>query len=163
MRNKNALHLSLFIAGTFTVAVLLLPRIAQAQAISKTSTAGSYSVTLKVLPAESFRGPKAEMVRDGGAEPDYLNGAVRPNRHLVVFVKNDGDPVEDARVSISYRQLSSKTNEWKSLPVVRMHVAGKGLTTTHYGNNVELPTGNYEVRVTVDGKGHATLRFSLPS
>lgn len=77
--------------------------------------------------------------------------------------KESGKPVEDAAVEISYRRLSSKVAAWKKLPVVRMHVAGDGLETTHYGNNVDLPSGNYEVRVAVNGKGPVTFRFSLPS
>jgi hypothetical protein len=162
MRNQKAVRSSPFIAVTVTVAFLLLPRLSHGQTISKTATAGSYSVTLKVLPAESFRGAKAEMARDGGAEPNYLDGAERPNHHLVAFVKKDGKPVEDAAVSISYRRISSTMGKWETLPVVRMHVAGKGLSTTHYGNNIKLPAGNYEARVTVDGKGPATFRFSLP-
>jgi hypothetical protein len=162
MRNQKAVLSSLFIAIAFTFVFLLLPRLSDGQTISKTTMAGSYSVTLKVLPAESFRGAKAEMARDGGAEPNYLNGAERPNHHLVAFVKKDGKPVEDATVSITYRRTSSNMSRWETLPVVRMHVAGKGLATAHYGNNVKLAAGNYEARVTVDGKGPATFRFSLP-
>jgi hypothetical protein len=161
MKDKYAALSSLFIAITFTSALLLLPRVSPAQTVSKTATAGPYSVTLKVLPAESFRGPKPEMARDGGAEPNYLVGAARPNHHMVAFVNRNTRPVEDATVSISYRRISSTNSEWKSLPVVRMHVTGESVATTHYGNNVDLPLGNYEVRVTVDGKGPATFRFSL--
>jgi len=135
---------------------------AQSQAISETATAGVYSITLKVLPAESFSAPKAAMVRDGGAEPNLLNGPAHPNHHLVAFVTKGGKPVEDARVQISYRRLAPGTGAWTELPVVRMHAAGQGLETTHYGNNVRLSPGSYEVRVTVDGSGPATIRFSLP-
>jgi hypothetical protein len=42
-----------------------------------------------------------------------------------------------------------------------MHVAGKGLGTTHYGNNVDLPAGTYEVRVTGDGSGPASFRVPV--
>ncbi|MGH9678483.1 MAG: hypothetical protein ACRD4Y_00880 [Candidatus Acidiferrales bacterium] len=163
MRSKQDIRSSLISIITLTSAILLLPCLSHAQAISKTGMAGSYSVTLKVLPAEAFHGPKAEMARDSGAEPNFLNSAEHPNHHLVVFVKDDGKPVEDATLSIEYRQTSSKMDKWESLPVVRMHVVGKSMATTHYGNNINLPSGNYEVRVTVDGKGLATFRFALPS
>ncbi|MGH8399338.1 MAG: hypothetical protein ACRETA_14035 [Gammaproteobacteria bacterium] len=161
MRTKNAVRLSLAVAMTFAFASLLVPGDAQTLNVSKTAMAGTYSVTLKVLPAESFSGPKAEMVRDSGAEPNTLNGPVPPNHHMVAFVVKSDKPVEDATVAISYRELSPKRGKWMSLPVARMHVADKSLETTHYGNNVKLGPGSYEARVTVNGKGPATVRFSL--
>lgn len=160
MRGKNCFKLSLA-AWTCAVGILLMPLAAQAQKISKTARTGGYSITLKVLPAESFGGPNAEMARDGGAEPNDINGPEHPNHHLVVFVKENGRPVDSAKVFISYRKMSSRNGEWMSLPVVRMHVAGKGLRTTHYGNNVKLTPGKYEARVVVNGGQPALFHFSL--
>lgn len=141
--------------------VLLIPAVSHAQPISETAKAGIYSVTLKVLPAESFKGPKAAMTRDAGAEPEFLNGPAHPNHHMVVFVQKNDKPVEDALVQILYRQLSPKAGGWMTLPVVRMHVTGHGVATTHYGNNLKLAPGTYEVRATVNGYGPADFRFSL--
>jgi hypothetical protein len=160
MRGKNSFKLSL-VTLTCTLGILLIPLAAHAQKISKTAETGGYSITLKVLPAESFGGSHAEMARDGGAEPNAINGPEHPNHHLVAFVKEDGKPVETAKVSISYRNISSKKGEWVSLPVARMHVAGKGLETTHYGNNVKLAPGKYEARVVVNGSKPAVFHFSL--
>jgi uncharacterized protein involved in high-affinity Fe2+ transport len=50
---------------------------------------------------------------------------------------------------------------WIDLPVVRMHVKGMGLDSTHYGNNVNLAPGKYKVRVTVNGETPVTFQFSL--
>ena len=163
MRQPMFVRLSAAVAFTFALGILCAPSSAQAQEISKTAMAGKYSVTLKVLPAESFSGPGAEMVRDGGAQPDELNGPAQPNHHLVAFIKESDKPVEKATVAITYRESSSKTAKWMTLPVARMHVAGKGPDTTHFGNNVKLDPGNYEVRVTVNGSGPATFDFSLPN
>jgi hypothetical protein len=140
---------------------LLVAPVAQAQTISKTAMAGTYSVTLKVLPAESFSGPKAEMTWDGGAKANAINGPAHPNHHLVVFVEKDGKPVESATVTIEYRRASSKPAAWTALPVARMHVAGKGAETTHFGNNLRLAAGSYEARVSVDGSPNAVFSFSL--
>lgn len=140
---------------------MFLPFAAQAQSVSKTAMAGAYSVALKVLPAESFRGPHAEMVRDAGAKPDLLLSPVRPNHHLVAFVREGGKPVEKADVVIRYHELSPKQGGWIQLPVVRMHVAGKGLATTHYGNNLSLAPGKYEAMVVVNGGAPAIFRFTL--
>ena len=54
-----------------------------------------------------------------------------------------------------------KKSDWTSLPVARMHVSGKGLETTHYGNNVWLAEGKYEARVTVNNNPSAVFQFSL--
>jgi hypothetical protein len=161
MKNENAIRLSLVVALTFAFASLILPRAAQAQKISETAMAGPYSVTLKVLPAEGFTGPHAEMAWDAGAKANMLDSPAGPNHHLVAFVKENDKPVEKANVSISYRRVSPKPGKWMSLPVARMHIAGKGPETTHYGNNVKLAPGSYEAHVTVNGKGPATFHFSL--
>ena len=130
--------------------------------ISKTEVTGPYTVTLKVLPAESFTGPKAEMAWDAGAKPVTLDSAASPNHHMVAFVERDGHPMEEATVTIRYRQEEPGMPEWRMLPVARMHVAGKGAATTHYGNNVRLEPGRWSVEVTVDGSQPALFHFTLP-
>jgi hypothetical protein len=129
------------------------------QPISRTTVAGPYTVTLKVLPAESFTGPGAEMAWVGGAKPQDEGSPARPNHHLV---ERGEKPVEDARVEIAYERRAPQAS-WTELPVARMHVAGKGAATTHYGNNVKLEPGSYRVRVTVGGKDTATFEFTIPS
>jgi hypothetical protein len=129
--------------------------------VPETAAAGAYQVTLKVLPAESFSGTGAEMVRDAGAEPVDLGGASGPDHHLVAFVKRDGKPIESATVAIRYSRLAPKESDWVTLPVVRMHVAGKSLATTHYGNNARLAPGRYVAEVVVDGGPPAVFRFSV--
>jgi hypothetical protein len=154
-------YASIGAALLFGLGLAAVPAEARARAISVMGMAGAYSVNLKVLPAESFTGPRAEMVRDAGAEPDRVTGPEHPNRHLVAFVKKEGKAVEDADVEISYRAVTARPGAWVSLPVVRMHVAGKGLDTTHYGNNVDLSPGTYQVRVIVDGSRPATFGISV--
>ncbi len=135
--------------------------IVKAQDISQTKMDGNISVTMKVLPAEGFKGNGAPMKWDGGANPDLVNGPSKPNHHLVAFLKKDGKPVENAKVTIIYRELSPKTSDWTSLPVARMHVAGKGMETTHFGNNLWLENGKYEARISVDKNPSTTFTFAL--
>jgi hypothetical protein len=161
MRKQMPFSLSFTLALAFAFGFLFAPRVALAQKISKTAMAGDYSVTLKVLPAESFTGTDAAMSRDGGAEPNDIKGPEHPNHHLVAFVKKDGKPVEKATVSIRYREVSPERGGWMSLPVVRMHMTGMSRETTHYGNNVKLGSGSYEARVTVNGSEPAVFHFSL--
>ena len=161
MKKHSPVSVSLATILVLAVSAALVPSVAHARKIVETATVGGYSVTLKVLPAESFLGPHAAMARDSGAQPALLKGPLHPNHHLVAFIRKDRKPVEHAAVTISYRKLSPEKGGWMDLPVVRMHVAGKGLQTTHFGNNVKLAPGRYEVRVTVDGKGPALFLFSL--
>ncbi len=157
MTKKNLLTAAMIFSLTF----LFSPNLVKAQQISKTETVGKVSITMKVLPAEPFKGPNAEMKWDSGADPYYLQSSPKPNHHLVAFVKNDGKPVEDAKVSISYRELSPKKGDWMTLPVARMHVSGKGMETTHYGNNLPLAKGDYEARITVNNNPAVVFKFSL--
>lgn len=159
MRKTSMLVVALALAS----AAAVLPRGAKAQAISQEGKAGAYAVTLKVLPAEAFVGKDAEMVRDSGAKAITIGGPMHPDHHLVAFIASSGKPVEHARVSISYRRTGTKmpATKWMKLPVARMHVKGKSLATTHFGNNVRLAPGDYEARVTVNGKS-AMFHFTLP-
>lgn len=127
------------------------------------SIAGDYVVRVEMLPPASFAGPKASLVLDGGAKPLGLGGSKPPDHRLAVFVTDNSRPVEQATVVILYRSLYTRGVGWASLPVARMHVAGKGLDTTQFGNNVRLGAGMYEVRVSVNGEGAATFRFVLHS
>lgn len=158
LRRNSSVRLYFAAALALVCAALLVPRYAQAQVISQNAMAGKYSITLKVLPAEAFMGADAEMVHDGGAKAEMVNGPMHPNHHMVVFLQQDGKPVEHARVKISYRM--GTMGKWSKLPVARMHVKGKGLATTHFGNNVLLKPGSYQVMVRVNGKS-ATFHFSI--
>jgi hypothetical protein len=131
--------------------------------VSETAKTGRYTITLKVLPAESFTGPNAKMVWDGGAVAVPMTGAVPPNHHLVAFISHDGTPVEKAAVDIRYRRTGVRDATWVELPVARMHVADKGPATTHFGNNVDLAPGSYEAEVRVGGGQPAMFRFALPA
>jgi hypothetical protein len=150
-----ALSLALLLLGA-TIATAKSTR-----RVSETEMTGPYTITLKVLPAESFSGQHAAMTWDGGAKAVLLNSPLEPNHHLVVFVKRDGKPLEDASVVIRYREIKPKESDWATLPVARMHVTGKSLATTHYGNNAELTHGTYTADVAVDGSQAAVFHFRL--
>jgi hypothetical protein len=133
----------------FALGTFLASCAAQAKSLSRTAQVGPYTLTLKVLPAESFAGGHSAMAWDGGAKPYKLKQSPRPNHHMVVFIKKQGKPVENASVRIRYRLMGGKSSSWQTLPVARMHVRGKGRGTTHYGNNVLLTPGNYAIQVRV--------------
>lgn len=150
MKKHRYLRLSLVSLMAVALCLLFSPIAASAQgSVSKTQKAGEYTITLRVLPPESFTGMNAQMVRDGGDEPVLKNGPSHPNHHLVAFIKQDGKALEAGRVMIEYRSQAGA--EWTKVPVVRMHIKGKGLKSTHFGNNINMKGGKYEVRVTVNG------------
>jgi hypothetical protein len=135
---------------------------------SMTQTAGSYTITLKLLPTESFVSPAeakksanaGDMVNGGGAQPVRKGGAQQPNHHLVVFIKKNGQPTEHATVQMSYTKQNGSGHSVK-LPVNRMWVAGKGKKTMHYGNNVKLAPGNYRVHVVINHGPSADFKLHV--
>lgn len=137
-------------------------------AFSQTMTSGDYSINLKLLPAEPFVSPSeahdpahaGAMVNGGGAPPIRKQGVEHPNHHLVVFVRKDGKPVEHGDVKISYHRTDHSGGPMVQEPVTRMWVAGAGPKTTHYGNNVYLTPGTYQVKVVVNGSAQAS--FQVP-
>ncbi len=159
------------ICTTFVVFVISAADSARAQAVKKTETAGSYRLELEVLPPEPFFSQsevssqqiKKGMVVVRGAAPVQPNAASKPDHHLIVHVfdKSTGKAVTDADVKMSYQRLGpagEPTGAATQVPVVEMQVIGKGPSTTHYGNNVDLPSGTYRVSVTANG---ATATFKI--
>lgn len=157
MRKSNFLILW----SAVLAAGLIASNAAYAKNISKTKETGAVRVTLKVLPAEAFEGPHATMVRGGGAMPMLLSHSPRPNHHMVVFIKRDKRPVEKANVTMLYKEWAPRKGPWTLLPAVRMHVAGKSVATTHFGNNVDLAPGEYEVIVVVNHNAPADFHIEL--
>lgn len=142
------------------IAAVTLPATAMnmSSAVTMTKTAGPYRIELQLLPAEPFytqaqyekEHPENGMLVVGGAMPVRLDAPSHPNHHLIVHVfdKASGKAVTGATVTISYAQGSDSA---RSLPIVEMQAIGKGPQSTHYGNNLNLPDGTYEVTVTVNG------------
>lgn len=162
MKIKFSGHFALVAALAIMTLGFLSPTLnAQTKNVNETKMDAGYMIDLKVLPAESFQGPKEQMTRESGAKAVLENSPERPNHHMVVFVRKNGKPLENARVTIRYRELSPRMESWTTLPEARMYATMDGLKSTHYGNNVRLAPGKYEARVIVNGSAPATFRFSL--
>ena len=76
------------------------------------------------------------------------------NRHLVVhiFDAESGKVIPNANVKMSFHNLADSPGISIKVPVVRMQMVGKGVQSTHYGNNVVMPDGSYSVAVVVNRK-----------
>jgi hypothetical protein len=138
---------------------------AKAADVMQTKTVGAYRVELHVLPSEPFfskqdvadKHVKEGMEIEGGAAPVAPDAASHPNHHLIVHVfdKKTGKAVADATVTMNFVALDGKGNPAGTpteVAVVVMQAIGKGPTSTHYGNNVTMPAGHYNVTVTVNGE-----------
>jgi hypothetical protein len=148
-------------------AVLSLPSAAAAHAdaaMQKRSVA-SYRVELHILPAEPFfskqdvadKHVKEGMEIEGGAAPVAPDADTHPNHHLVVhiFKRRGGTVVTDAKVTMSFVAVDADgkpTGAATDVPVVVMQAIGGGPASTHYGNNVVMPPGRYNVIVNVNDK-----------
>jgi hypothetical protein len=127
--------------------------------------AGPYRVMLGFLPAEPFY-TADQVAKDhvsegmmivGGAAPVPLDAPSHPNHHLVFHIFDAaGNVVQGAHVTIVYALATGDTTP-TSVPVVEMQAVGKGPASTHYGNNVTLPPGTYNVTVTVNGSNTTTF------
>jgi hypothetical protein len=130
-----------------------------------TKMVGPYRVELYVLSAEPFfskadvaaKNVKEGMEIEGGAAPVAPDADSHPNHHLIVHVfdKPSGKVVSDATVTMSFVPLDAEgkpSGTPVDVPVVVMQAVGKGPASTHYGNNVTMPAGRYDVAVTVNDK-----------
>jgi len=138
---------------------------ANAADVMQKRTVGTYRVELHVLPAEPFfskadvaaKNVKEGMEIEGGAAPVAPDADSHPNHHLVVHVfdKKTGKVVTDATVTMSFVALDAKgkpSGAANDVAVVVMQAIGKGAASTHYGNNVTMHAGRYDVTVTVNGQ-----------
>jgi hypothetical protein len=144
--------------------VMLVATPGLAKNIDQSKTAGPYRVELQILPPEPFYSAKqvaagaskSGMLILGGAEPIEPDAPSHPDHHLIVhvFQKTTGKAITNAKVSLAVQPLDSKgqpTGRVQKVPVVRMQMIGKGPETTHYGNNITLPPGDYRVEAIANG------------
>jgi hypothetical protein len=161
------------------IAATAIAASANAADVMRANTVGPYRVELHVLPAEPFfskeevaaKQVKEGMEIEGGAAPVKLDAPSHPNHHLVVHVfdTKSREPITDAMVSMSFASLDRKrgrAGEQIEVPVVIMQAIGKGVSSTHYGNNVTMPAGRYKVTVSINGRAaifHVTASDARPA
>jgi hypothetical protein len=140
--------------------------VVRAADVKMDTTINGQRIELHVLPAEPFftksqvaaqGAPKEGMLIMGGAKPMLPDAKERPNQHLVihVFDTKTALAVTDAKVKMSFQSLDEKGNQTGrpvDVPIVVMQAIGKGVQSTHYGNNVVMPDGPLAVSIVVDGK-----------
>jgi hypothetical protein len=143
---------------TFTFSVIAMDQV-------KIVTVNGMKIELHILPAEPFftaeeisiKKVKEGMLKIDGAEPIPIDSNMRPNHHLVVHIYDarTGKAISNAEVNMSFQQLDLKgkpVGQSVKVPIVKMQAIGKGIESTHYGNNIVMPDGSYIIEVVANKK-----------
>jgi hypothetical protein len=137
--------------------------------ITEVGSTSTYNVTLEIgtlqpmyTPAQvSAQHPKAGEVMFSGqmqmppgmADMASMAGMSAPGwHHLEVhfFDKRSGEAVKDLNPVITVTDVV--TGRSQSVPIVTMQGLTDGPKDFHYGNNIELPSGRYQVTATANGE-----------
>jgi 5-hydroxyisourate hydrolase-like protein (transthyretin family) len=144
-----------------------------AKVVQQTTQAGPYRLILMIGPLEKMytqaqvkqSHPKSGEVMIRGTMVMGGMGMTMgdaPNHHLEVHVllKSTGKAVSNATVKIGV--WSAKGKLVQQVPIAVMQGVKAGANDIHYGNNVALKDGTYQVRVQV-GSVKATFNVMLSS
>jgi len=111
---------------------------------------------------------EANGVKDGmliirGAKPLIPGADINPNRHIAIHIFDikNAAAVTNAKVEMSLQPLDTEGNNSGrviEVPIVVMETIGKGVQSTHYGNNVILLDGSYVALISINGK---KLKFNI--
>ncbi|HVC79240.1 MAG TPA: hypothetical protein VNL35_01910 [Chloroflexota bacterium] len=138
--------------------------------LTKTMIRGPYKLTLDIGPLEHMytmaqmkkTHPKTGEVMVSGTMTMSgmgMNG-MKPNHHLELHVYNGttGKTITKAMVMITVRDAMGKLLE--RVPIATMYGIKNGMADFHFGNNVALKAGNYQV-VTQVNKVTATFKVTV--
>lgn len=97
----------------------------------------------------------------GGGDMQSASPASPAWRHLELHVwsKANGDVVKNAKVTIRVSDLG--TGKTETLPISVMYGIDAGESDWHYGNNVMMPPGHWQVSTTVNGES-ASFDVTMP-
>ena len=137
--------------------------------ITEVGTTGSFNLSLEVGPLQpmytpaqvSAQHPRAgevmfsgQMVMPPGmAGMESMAGMTAPGwYHLEVhyYDKTSGYPVRGLEPVITV--TSASTGQAQTVPIVTMQGINEGARDFHYGNNIQLPHGQYHVTTTASGQ-----------
>ncbi len=147
---------------------ITMPTIAIAQApITQQAQTARYRLDLQIGPFEKMFAPEdAEMkqvmqgeVMIGGKMSMPKDMTTAHHLEIHVHALDSGDSVMDADLTIAVSDASKAVQQ---IPVATMYGIAEGLGDIHYGNNIDMPPGNYTIDVTVNGE-KAEFAVAIPS
>ncbi len=138
--------------------------------VTKTMPAGPYKLTIDIGPLEQMY-TMAQMKKTHPMTGEIMvsgtmtmsgmgmNG-MKPNHHLELHIYNGttGKTITKAMVMITVHDTMGKLVE--RVPIATMYGIKEGMTDFHFGNNVALKAGNYQV-VTQVNKMTATFKVTV--
>jgi hypothetical protein len=174
MRYRNNLGM----LGASMIAMMSAAIAAEMTPLKQETKTAHYRLELQIGPTEMMympnevaaKHPSDGEVMVGGVMGGRMNmsmgmsmGMQMPNvRHLEVHVYpvDKDTAVTNAKVKILVTDLATKKAE--QIAVAKMYGIKEGTSDTHYGNNVDLPAGNYGVEITVNGE-KADFTVAIPT
>ena len=169
---------NLILLGASMIAMLSVAIAAEMTPLKQETNTAHYRVELQIGPSEmmympnevSAKHPSDGEVMVGGVMGAKMNmsmgmsmGMDMPDaRHLEVHVYPPGKDaaVTNAKVKIVVTDLATKKAQ--QIAAAKMYGIKEGPSDTHYGNNVDLPPGNYGVEITVNGE-KADFTVAIPT
>jgi len=152
LRMGGAVAIALVVSGVaFAAGIAMMTQQAQTT---------HYRLVLGVGPAEPMYSqaeaakthPTSGMIVTGGPMQMPMSGMTMSTRHVVVHVYSlaTGKVVTTATCTITV--VNRSTGMRMAVPVATMYSAEQGPSSWHYGNNVTLPPGAYDVIATANGE-----------
>jgi hypothetical protein len=168
----------LSLIGACLAAIMSPVVAAETTLVKQEAQTAHYRLELQIGPTEMMympnevaaKHPSDGEVMVGGVMGTAMNmsmgmsmGMEMPNaRHLEVHVYPLGKDtaVTNAKVKILVTDLTAKKTQ--KVAAAKMYGIKEGPSDTHYGNNVELPAGNYRVDISVNGEA-ANFTVAIPA
>jgi hypothetical protein len=160
---------------TVTMATISTALAAEMAPLKQEAQTAHYRLELQIGPTEKMFSPQevaAKHISDGevmigggmsmGMDMGGMNMDMGDTRHLEVHVYSlkTAAVVTNAKVKILVTDLAAKKTE--DVTAAKMYGIKEGPPDTHYGNNVKLPAGNYQVEVRVNGE-KADFTVAIPA
>jgi len=137
--------------------------------ITKVASTSSFNLSLEVGPLQPMYTPQQQAAQHpkagevmfsghmvmppGMAGMENMAGMSAPNwYHMEVhyYDKTTGYPVKGLEPVVTV--ASAATGQAQTLPIVTMQGLNEGVRDFHYGNNIELPKGQYHVTTVANGQ-----------
>ncbi len=149
------------LAGAFAALLPLAAGAAGMNPIKSETQTAHYRLALQIGPTEKMvsladvaaKHPTDGEVMVGGKMSSMdMSMGMADTRHLEihVYALDGGKVVTDADVAIAL--TNSDTKKVEDVPSAKMYGIKEGPSDTHFGNNVSMPPGPYNVGVSVNGE-----------
>jgi len=154
------------------VLALLLPGVAFAAGagmMTQQAQTEHYRLVLGVGPAEPMYSkaeaakthPPSGMIVTGGQMPKAMSGTAMDARHVVVHVYSLPTRKVVTTATCTITVVNRGTGTRMAVPIATMYSAAQGPSSWHYGNNITMPPGAYDIIATANVE-RATCHVTNP-